>query len=141
MYTITREHEFCYGHRVYGHESKCSNLHGHNAKVIFTVAPCSDGLDALGRVIDFAVVKQSMCQWIEDNWDHRMLLWDEDPFGFTEQQEKDNGIVRVPFNPTAENMADYLLRNVAPSFLPPDVRCTVVQFFETSKCSAMVTLL
>ena len=31
--TCTRRLQFCAGHRVYGHESKCANVHGHNLAV------------------------------------------------------------------------------------------------------------
>jgi 6-pyruvoyl-tetrahydropterin synthase len=33
----------------------------------------------VGRVIDFSVIKTLLCDWLEDNWDHRFLLWEQDP--------------------------------------------------------------
>jgi 6-pyruvoyltetrahydropterin/6-carboxytetrahydropterin synthase len=31
----SRYHDISCGHRVYGHESKCAHLHGHNYRVHF----------------------------------------------------------------------------------------------------------
>lgn len=92
------------GHRVVGHEGKCRFLHGHTYTVVVKLA--SDQLNHLGMVADFGDVKA-----IIDKWDHKMVLWDEDQiiqFGDQFGQETEMGIVRVPFNPTAENMAQYL---------------------------------
>jgi hypothetical protein len=47
---------FAAGHRVFQHESKCRNLHGHNYVAVLH-ARADAGLDALGRVIDFSVLK------------------------------------------------------------------------------------
>src|SRR4051794_12258865 len=91
MYTVERYHDFCAGHRVYGHENKCSNLHGHNYRITFvcsTTRPPADcdvyilerALDSVGRVIDFSVMKEKLCEWLEREWDHKMLLWYRDPF-------------------------------------------------------------
>jgi len=67
-------------------------------------------LDSLGRVLDFGVIKSILCQWVEDNWDHRFMVWKEDPVSAALLQLNSDGVILVPFNPTAENMAEYLLR-------------------------------
>lgn len=147
-YTIERYHDISCGHRVHGHESKCAHLHGHNYRITFTCAPGAiagvgrrffgkQQLDEVGRVVDFSVVKSTLCQWLEDNWDHKMLLWEQDPIlpGMLVVAPQD--IVRVPFNPTAEAMAQYLAETVAPPLLQPHgVRVTCVRVQETRKCSA-----
>lgn len=140
MITAIREHEFCYGHRVCGHESKCANLHGHNGKVAFFVASSSDiPLDMVGRVIDFSVIKEKLCAWLEVNWDHKFLLWEKDPIA--NKLPLGMGVVKVPFNPTAENMAYYLLHVVGPQVFKDTGVCLIsVKFNETSKCAAYVTL-
>jgi 6-pyruvoyltetrahydropterin/6-carboxytetrahydropterin synthase len=137
---VVRYHDFSYGHRVVGHEGKCANLHGHNGRVHFTVQN-SNGLDKLGRVIDFVVIKSLLCQWVEDNWDHRFLFWDDDPH-FIADPDGNFGSVQVPFNPTAENMARYLLEVVGPDVLSshPSLTLTSVLFEETRKCSVRVSL-
>nr|DAY69049.1 MAG TPA: 6-pyruvoyl tetrahydropterin synthase [Caudoviricetes sp.] len=135
--TATRYHDFSYGHRVVGHEGKCRNLHGHNGRVTFYIsAPTTD---SVGRVIDFSVIKSILCEWLERNWDHRFLVWEKDPLKDA-LISLDKTVVVVPFNPTAENLASYLLEEVGPKFLPKEVVLERVSFEETRKCSATVSL-
>jgi 6-pyruvoyltetrahydropterin/6-carboxytetrahydropterin synthase len=134
MFRTTRTHEFCYGHRVYKHETKCSHLHGHNARVEFTCE--GEQLDDVGRLIDFSVMKSTLCQWLEDHWDHRMLLYVEDPISPV-LIALDPHVTAVQFNPTAENMARYLVETVGPLVLEgTGVRLVSCTLWETSKCSA-----
>jgi 6-pyruvoyltetrahydropterin/6-carboxytetrahydropterin synthase len=135
--TATRYHDFSYGHRVCGHESKCANLHGHNGRVVFHCE--AEALDAVGRVIDFSVIKSTLCKWLEDEWDHKMLIYHADPWS-AHLQSIDPTVVLTRFNPTAENMAEYLIRRVAPRLLPDNVTLTKVEFFETRKCGVTAEL-
>jgi 6-pyruvoyltetrahydropterin/6-carboxytetrahydropterin synthase len=132
MITATRYHDISAGHRVYGHESKCKHLHGHNYRIHFTVE--AKELDEIGRVLDFGVIKEKLCMWVEKNWDHRTLLWHEDPFSTALAELDPEGILIVSFNPTAENMAEYLIKVVGPSQLPQHVVLTEVVIEETMKC-------
>lgn len=77
MPQITRRFEFDYGHRVLGHEGKCRHLHGHRGRAEVTVS--ASELDDLGRVIDFSVIKEKVGSWIDEHWDHNLLLHPEDP--------------------------------------------------------------
>lgn len=142
MYKVHRYHDFSAGHRVVGHENKCRHLHGHNYRVHFTCV--SADLDDLGRVIDFGVIKSLLCEWLEERWDHKMLIWQNDPiFDNIPQASPDfeESIVRVPFNPTAENMAQYLVNFVGPLQLAAtSVLLVSVTIEETRKCSATYTL-
>lgn len=134
---VKRYHDISCGHRVHGHEGKCAHLHGHNYRIHFVcesfeMAP----LDAIGRVIDFGVLKEKLCMWLEEHWDHKFLVWEKDPLAnYLWELDKD-GVVKVPFNPTAENMAEYLVRVVASEQLKETdvvlVECTIE---ETRKCS------
>ena len=131
----SREHEIHTGHRVYGHESKCALLHGHGYVITFTVQ--ADELDDVGRVLDFAFIKSTLCQWLEDNWDHRTLLYEKDPWVEVFESNNVIGVVVVPFNPTAENMASYLLEEVGPQQLQNvEAQLISVKVQETRKCSA-----
>lgn len=133
--TSIRYHDICAGHRIVGHESKCRYLHGHNYRITFY---CEGELDALGRVIDFTEIKDRLCMWIENNWDHHMLLWEEDP-SLPTLVELDPTVRAVPFNPTAENLAKYLLDEIGPMQLKgTNITLTKVQVEETRKCSAVV---
>lgn len=138
MITATRYHDISCGHRVANHESKCAHLHGHNYRITFECA--AEALDAVGRVLDFSVIKSTLCEWLETHWDHHFLIWEDDPIK-TSLLAIDPTVVVVPFNPTAENMATYLAEVIAPQALAGTgvtvVRCTVE---ETRKCSATWSL-
>ncbi|CAB4133809.1 COG0720 6-pyruvoyl-tetrahydropterin synthase [uncultured Caudovirales phage] len=138
MWTASRYHDISTGHRVYGHESKCAHAHGHNYRVHFH---CAGNLDSVGRVIDFSVIKERLCMWLEDNWDHKFLLWENDPWCDTFKEKDPEGVVIVNFNPTAENMAEYLIKEIAPLQLDgTGVTLIKVDIEETRKCSASYTL-
>lgn len=133
-----RYHDICAGHRVFGHESKCAHLHGHNYRVHFTV---EGALDKLGRVLDFSVIKSTLCKWLEDEWDHKFLIWRDDLLAAHLKEIDSDGVIYVPFNPTAENMAKYLVEVVAPKLLNnTNVVLTKVKIEETRKCSASFEL-
>ncbi len=135
MITATRFHDFCAGHRVAGHENKCAHLHGHNYRIHFTIA--ARQLDSIGRVMDFSVIKSKLCEWLEDNWDHKMILWEHDPLLPNLKDLVPDDIVSVPFNPTAENMAEYLCNVVAIDQLA-GTGCVLIkcEIEETRKCKA-----
>lgn len=131
--TADRYHDFSYGHRVYQHESKCAHLHGHNGRVHFVI---KGDLDSVGRVLDFSVIKDLLCEWLEKWWDHKFLVWEQDPWAY-ELQQIDPTVVIVPFNPTAENMARWLVEKIGPMQLK-GTGCTLIscRFEETRKCAA-----
>lgn len=138
MHTVTRTHEIHCGHRVVGHEGKCRQLHGH--AYVFHLTATAEDLDGLGRVIDFSVLKSTLCQWLEENWDHRCLINESDPW-LRALLSVDPTIVSVPFNPTAENIARHIVEVIAPSLLKDrGVKLISCRVEETSKCSATYAL-
>ena len=134
MIIATRYHDISCGHRVVGHESKCRFLHGHNYRIHFHV---QGSLDHIGRVLDFSVIKATLCRWLEESWDHKMLMWEKDPL-LSAMLELDAGsICVVPFNPTAENMAQYLVEVIGPRLLGTRLELYKVVVEETRKCAAI----
>lgn len=139
MTTVERYHDISMGHRVVGHENKCKHLHGHNYRIHFTCT--AETLDSLGRVIDFGVIKQRLCEWLEEHWDHKMMIWEQDPLLDALSQIAPDDLVIVPFNPTAEHMAAYFVEVVAPQQLAgTGVYVRSVRIEETRKCSATYSL-
>lgn len=135
-FQVHRYHDISCGHRVHGHESKCQHLHGHNYRVHFTCEAEDNSLDNIGRVIDFSVVKAKLCMWIENIWDHHFLVSAADPLS-SYLLDLDPTVVVVPFNPTAENMAQYLVEAVGPTELQgTGVKLVEVKIEETRKCFA-----
>ena len=151
----SRYHDFSYGHRVVGHENKCRHLHGHNGRVHFHCQAQLGvkSLDKIGRVIDFGEIKSKLCMWVENNWDHKFLAWEKDPVllsvvtALDETHRNDSleiaegSIVWTPFNPTAENMAEYLVTVVGPEqLLGTGIELVEVVIEETAKCHASFSL-
>ncbi|MEM3040537.1 MAG: 6-carboxytetrahydropterin synthase [Nitrososphaerota archaeon] len=132
MITCTKRIEFDYGHRVVGHSGKCANLHGHRG--IVEVTCIADELDDLGMVIDFGTIKEKIARWINENWDHNLILSYDDPMlselgidSLRKLHGRDCFVMAS--NPTAEEMARYLL-SVAQALLP-NVRVLKVRMWET----------
>lgn len=145
----TRRIQFCAGHRVMGHESKCAHLHGHNYVVEITAVA---ELDSIGRVIDFSVLKELVGGWIETNWDHGFILNQLDHTAKTalnyfseimssKTSEFKQKIYFIPNNPTAENMAVYLLETICPTLVSNlGIVITKIVLHETENCKAEATI-
>lgn len=144
MISCVRRLQFCAGHRVVNHESKCRNLHGHN--YVAFIHARSRQLDEIGRVIDFSVLKEKVGGWIDEHWDHGLVMWAQDPICddvvmAADQLEFDQKHYLIPTNPTAENMADFLLRRICPEVLAgSEVEVFRVVLWETENCYAEASL-
>ena len=133
MITATRKLEFDAAHRVKRHESKCKNLHGH--RYVVEVTAEAPELDDLGRVIDFGVLKAKLGTWLDDNWDHTTVLWDEDKeLGEAIAAVTSQKIYYLPNNPTAENMAKYLLEEICPTLFTGPLIISKILIRETPNC-------
>ena len=137
--TCTRRLEFDAAHRVMEHESKCKHLHGHRYAVEATFG--AKDLDSLGRVIDFGVIKEKLGAWIDANWDHTTILHEKDkPLGDAIAAGTGQVIFYVPFNPTAENLARYLIEVVCKQVFEKEaIKCTRIRVHETPNCYADAT--
>ena len=139
MVTLMRRIPFCAGHRLLGHEGKCANLHGHN--YVAEIYVSGTEVDEVGRVVDFAVINGLFKGWIDDNWDHGMIISTEDTVALNALAEiEPSKVFPLPYNPTAENMARYLLTEVGPGLLRSiegySLQLTKVVIWETDKSSA-----
>lgn len=131
MFRVTREIEFCYGHRLLNYAGKCRYLHGHNGVAIIAIE--GPELDDRGMLVDFSDIKTAVSTWIDDHLDHRMLLHREDPVVPT-LQEMGEPLYLLDHNPTAENIARLIYEESTKLQLP--VPIIEVKLWETPKCFA-----
>ncbi len=132
--TCTRRIEFDAAHRVMLHESKCKHLHGHRYALEATfIAP---KLDKLGRVVDFGVIKEKLGGWVMEHWDHATILFEKDKaLGTSIAAHTKQKIFYLPANPTAENMAEYMVKKICPKlFKGMNIKCVRVRLYETPNC-------
>lgn len=115
MFRVSREIEFCYGHRLLNYDGKCKYLHGHNGTAIITIE--TDKLDHRGMVVDFSDIKRIVSTWIDENLDHRMLLHRDDP-AVPMLKEMNEPLYLLDVNPTAENIAKLIHEYAVKSGLP-----------------------
>ncbi len=135
-----RRIRFCAGHRLFRHGGKCEFFHGHNYAADFHIS--GDDVDSVGRVIDFADLKRILKGWIDEHWDHAFLLGVEDENGIAAiKSVVPTKYFILPYNPTAENMARYLLQQVCPALLEGlAVRAHKVVVWETDEACCEATL-
>ena len=120
LYTLKIVTDFASAHTLRNYPGACSRLHGHNWKVEVEVN--ATGLDEIGMGVDFKVIR-SETKKITDRLDHYFLN-DIPPFD------------RI--NPTAENIAAYLYRELSKRLNRPihnDATLTVraVTLWETER--------
>ncbi len=124
MFRVSREIDFCYGHRLLNYDGKCKYLHGHNGTAILTLETAQ--LDDRGMVVDFSDIKRLVATWIDENLDHRMILHRQDP-AVSILQQMNEPLYLLDVNPTAENIAR-LIHEHALSFGLPVIE---TQLWET----------
>lgn len=93
-------------------------------------------------VVDFSCIKEFCGSWLDENWDHGFLVYSSDDellqafaFLIVDRQK----IAIVHFNPTAENIATFLLENfnnLLYPFLPKGAFVKQVTVHETPNCYA-----
>lgn len=89
MYEVTVEATFSSGHYLRNYHGRCENPHGHNYRVLVTLA--GEELDQTGLLLDFKELKQ-LLRPIVEYLDHQMVN-ELEPF--------------TSLNPSAENLARY----------------------------------
>ncbi len=129
MHSVTYDIHFSYGHRLFRHPGKCAHLHGHNGLAQIEVS--SDGLDSRSMVVDFDQIKESIGRWIDENLDHKTILWEEDPL-FALLKNAGETVVLIKEHPTAEVLARWIFQEARRRQLP----VTKVTLWETPHSQA-----
>lgn len=129
MFRVTRQIDFCYGHRLLNYDGKCRFLHGHNGRAVIAIE--SAQLDERGMVLDFSDIKRVVSRWIDDTLDHRMILHRNDPVVPT-LEKLGEPLYLIDVNPTAETIARLIYDFTASQGFP----IAEVQLWETPQCFA-----
>ncbi|UCB55856.1 MAG: 6-carboxytetrahydropterin synthase QueD [Thiotrichales bacterium] len=107
--------EFASAHTLRDYPGACSRMHGHNWKLELEAA--ATALDDVGMGIDFKKMKAAANE-VGERLDHRYLN-DLEPF--------------TEINPTAENIAAYMYREIAARLNSETVRVKSVTLWETDR--------
>ncbi len=108
------ERHFSSAHQLRGYKGKCENLHGHNYKI--EIFARGEELNNIGLLIDFGDLKLAADE-IVNYLDHRNI--NELP-PFDEE-----------LNPSAENLARYILEYIASRIDDKRVQVYKVRCYET----------
>jgi 6-pyruvoyltetrahydropterin/6-carboxytetrahydropterin synthase len=114
MFEVMIERNFSSAHQLRGYRGKCENLHGHNYKI--EIYARGRELDNIGLLVDFGELK-SAADEIVNYLDHRNI---NELAPFDEE-----------LNPSAENLARYILERVASRVGDERVQVYKVRCFET----------
>lgn len=139
MLTITRRLEWDAMHRIPNHEGDCKAFHGH--RYVAEITCRAPELDPLGRVIDFAVIKEEVGGWIDLHFDHTAILQrgDNDPAAAAihdsnARMGKPVYLMEAP--PTVENIAIELAAHACRLLEPLGIAVSELRVWETPNCSA-----
>lgn len=123
---------FEYGHRLLKHHGKCRHLHGHSG--IVTLILVASHLDQNDFVMDLGDVKEIARTWINEHWDHALLLNEADPLvGVLTRAGENQRLYLMEGDPSAENMAQELFERLKVQI--PDLIGVVVQETATGRAS------
>jgi 6-pyruvoyltetrahydropterin/6-carboxytetrahydropterin synthase len=132
MTTCTRRLEIDAGHRLMKHEGKCRHIHGH--RYVFDIT-CEGQKDAVGRIIDFSKVKELVGGWLDENLDHGFIAQRGDTI-ITYLTETGGKLYLTEFSPTAENLAEHVLKKAKELLEPLGITVKHVRCHETPNCFA-----
>jgi 6-pyruvoyltetrahydropterin/6-carboxytetrahydropterin synthase len=129
---ITKEFDFEMAHALLGYDGPCKNIHGHSYKLKVSVkgsvkTGTSDSDE--GMVVDFGIIKKIVKDLIVDVYDHALVLNDKMEINVS-QFEFMNKLIRVPFQPTCENLLIYYA-DLIKKELPQNLTLTYLFLRET----------
>ena len=117
------ERNFSSAHQLRGYRGKCENLHGHNYKI--EIYARGKELNNIGLLVDFVELKQAADDLVT-YLDHKNLN-ELEPFV-------------VEQNPSAENVARFVLEKLAAKINDERVQIYKVRCFETPTSVATYTI-
>lgn len=117
MYKVLKEINFCYGHRLLNYEGPCKHPHGHNSRVEIHLQGME--LDRRHILYEFGDLKEIVKTWIDEKFDHKMLLRKDDPL-VKPLMDLGEPVTLFDTNPTAEAIAKLIFDYCESKKLPID---------------------
>ncbi|HVF49238.1 MAG TPA: 6-carboxytetrahydropterin synthase QueD [Pyrinomonadaceae bacterium] len=114
QFEVMIERNFSSAHQLRGYKGKCENLHGHNYRI--EIFARGRELDNIGLLVDFGDLKEAADE-VVGYLDHRNIN-ELPPFD-------------IELNPSAENLARYILERVAARVGDERVQVYKVRCYET----------
>ncbi len=114
MFEVMIERNFSSAHQLRGYRGKCENLHGHNYKI--EIYARGRELNNIGLLVDFVELKRAadeIVQFLDHKNINELPPFDEE------------------LNPSAENLARFILERVASHVQDERVQIYKVRCFET----------
>jgi 6-pyruvoyltetrahydropterin/6-carboxytetrahydropterin synthase len=111
VHIVTVDHNAEMAHRLYGlgpNAGKCWGLHGHSWGVQVDVA--ARDLDARGMVVEYGQWKRLVRTWVDDAWDHGVVLNGSDPLCATLRA---NGAKVYALDPGCDPTVEFLAAHLA----------------------------
>ena len=93
MYILSKSFVFSAAHYLDRYKGECSNLHGHNWRVIVKIK--GEILNDIGILVDFKEIKEIIKSTIMNRLDHKYLNQ------------------CLPLNPTAENLSAWIFGQIS----------------------------
>jgi 6-pyruvoyltetrahydropterin/6-carboxytetrahydropterin synthase len=135
MTTVTVKASFSAAKRLTKYEGKCRNLHGYR----HTVEASFTGTEKDGIVLDFYKAKNALHKWLDENWDHNVLLNASDKaLGEAISAHTGQKVFYLNDEPTAENLAKYLIREIMPK-LVSEASCCKIRLYDDENAFVEVT--
>lgn len=133
--TLIYQHQTHTAHRLQNHKGKCRNLHGHTYTFTLEFISLSgNGEPFAGMIMDFGDVKELAGGWLDNAYDHALVLEKTDPLVNILGEYYLNLKLRVCEDaPTAENMAKEVLDAINGLLYSQssNVRCVAVSVEES----------
>lgn len=134
---IAVRHNIEVAHRLFDLPGKCEQIHGHSMWVTLYLKGTLDPYGIL-EAIDFSSLKKSFRSYLDETYDHRLLLNASDPFagpvwrlngdGELGEQMFLPGLQAMANDPTTENLAMWIGEDMADRY----EQVSAVEVWETS---------
>lgn len=111
---VTKQFHFEMAHALLDYDGPCKNIHGHSYQLNVTVkgmvkTNTSDSDE--GMVVDFGIIKKIVKELVVDVFDHALVLNERAKIDVS-NFEFMNKLIRVPYQPTCENMLVHFAKTI-----------------------------